>query len=1018
MSFKGIFWSILLLSLIISIGMVSASDANNATTDIVTESGEIDLTDINEEDNLEISQDNQIYSQKDNLEISQDNQVSLQENNSRVIYVGQNKTGDGGNGSYENPYQTLKLACDNVNGEDTVEINLFNGTYYLNSELKFNTNNLLIQGINGKTIIENPDDGIKVSLGFPDRTTPHNYTFSNIIFMDCKNIWDGFTVMDGTGCGIFNNCTFNGMNSVMYGLFTASYPGNLKFIQCSFIDISSNFINGFKNDEVLELEYCSIQNSFSSNLFTNWQKGDNILFDSVFFGQNSLPDYIQVKEIAGVSGYKYSGFDIPITRYAIFSAYENYLGNNTYEIICNLMWNDSTTDGIEKLNPINIKLSSNTGDIQNNVILENGSFRVIYKSNSKDNAISINLGSQRYIINFINDIEVTANPIFYGENQNVNVRLFNKTNSTVSITVNNITYHIKVNDSNSFNFTVPDELLAGTYQVNVEFADNVTHNYGFNSTDWTISKINKELYILTPADANVDDEVINLGILLESDASGNITVISNNKNLTHEVNGGEINIDVSDLLIGGDNNVTVIYSGNKKYTSQNKTEIISVNKIYPNMNVFIPANLTTADIIRLEVMLPNNATGNITITINEKNLICPVTTDKLYIDISDMVVSGNNEIYMFYSGDDWWDKQVIKNKIFIEKVSPEMKISIPETVHVDEVSTFLVNLLNDTSGNITIKLGTKVYNSSVMGQSTPFDIIFNKSGVNSINVTYHGDDKYYSESQILNITVLKVKLDENETKLSINSSIKTSFGISLPSDATGNLTVTIGGKNYVRKLVNGSALVVIEDLLPGNYNAIVTYSGDNKYDLFTKNVRVSVPKPVLAAKNLSILYTSDSKYTVYVTVDGKAVVGKVVNFIINGKKITATTDKKGYASVKINLPPKTKAYSVSASYLGVKVNNKVTVKSIVTAKNMYVKKSAKTVIIKVTLKKVNAKYIKGKQVALKFNGKTYKAKTNSKGVATFTIKKNVLSKLKVGKKYTYKVTYGKDSVSKKILVKK
>ena len=60
----------------------------------------------------------------------------------------------------------------------------------------------------------------------------------------------------------------------------------------------------------------------------------------------------------------------------------------------------------------------------------------------------------------------------------------------------------------------------------------------------------------------------------------------------------------------------------------------------------------------------------------------------------------------------------------------------------------------------------------------------------------------------------------------------------------------------------------------------------------------------------------------------------------------------------------------------------------------------------------------GKTVALKFNGKTYKVKTNKKGVATFTIKKSVLNKLKVGKKYTYKVTYMKDSVNRKITVKK
>ncbi|PWB88285.1 bacterial Ig-like domain (group 1) [Methanobrevibacter thaueri] len=240
----------------------------------------------------------------------------------------------------------------------------------------------------------------------------------------------------------------------------------------------------------------------------------------------------------------------------------------------------------------------------------------------------------------------------------------------------------------------------------------------------------------------------------------------------------------------------------------------------------------------------------------------------------------------------------------------------------------------------------------------------------------------------------------------------------MPSDATGNLTVSINGKNYTQELVNGSAIVNIPELNPGNYNAIVTYSGDSKYNPISVNASVSIPKPVLTAKNFSMLYTSGAKYTVRVTLDGKAVTGKKVSFTINGKKTTATTDKNGYASVKITLPPKSKAYTVTATYLGVKVTNKVTVKSILVAKNMKVKKSAKKLTIKVTLKKVNKKYLKGKTLTLKFKGKTYKAKTNSKGVATFSINKNVLKKLKVGKKYSYKVTHGKDVVNKKITVKK
>ncbi|WP_405316447.1 hypothetical protein, partial [Methanobrevibacter sp.] len=138
----------------------------------------------------------------------------------------------------------------------------------------------------------------------------------------------------------------------------------------------------------------------------------------------------------------------------------------------------------------------------------------------------------------------------------------------------------------------------------------------------------------------------------------------------------------------------------------------------------------------------------------------------------------------------------------------------------------------------------------------------------------------------------------------------------------------------------------------------------------------------------------------------------------NGKTIQASTDKNGYTSVKIDLPPKSTAYLVTATYNGIKTSNKVKVNGIITAKNVKVKKSKKVNKIKVTLKKVNGKYLKSKKLTLKINGKKVTAKTNKKGVATFKVKKNIIKKLKAGKKYKYTVTYLKETVTKKITIKK
>lgn len=115
---------------------------------------------------------------------------------------------------------------------------------------------------------------------------------------------------------------------------------------------------------------------------------------------------------------------------------------------------------------------------------------------------------------------------------------------------------------------------------------------------------------------------------------------------------------------------------------------------------------------------------------------------------------------------------------------------------------------------------------------------------------------------------------------------------------------------------------------------------------------------------------------------------------------------------------KVKKYTITATYKDVTVNNKVTIKHVIKASNKKVKKSKKVNKVKVSLKKVNGKYLKGKTLKIKFNKKTYKVKTNKKGVAIWKVKKSMLKKLKVGKKYKYTVTYGKDKMTKKLTIKK
>lgn len=250
-------------------------------------------------------------------------------------------------------------------------------------------------------------------------------------------------------------------------------------------------------------------------------------------------------------------------------------------------------------------------------------------------------------------------------------------------------------------------------------------------------------------------------------------------------------------------------------------------------------------------------------------------------------------------------------------------------------------------------------------------------------------------------------------------------------DGAGSITVNPGdyGEGYVTVYVDGEEFeytdleegevsIPLKSLSAGVHEIEVEYESLDGY-FHDGTYTVNVKKSTITAKDMSMSYLDGSKFKVLIrNAYGKAVgAGQSVKFYVAGKLFkTAKTDKNGYAYVVLTHVPKT--YAVKVVYKATAVSKKVTVKQILSIKKVTPKKSAKSLVLTATLKKVNGKYLKNKKIIFTFNGKKYAAKTNKKGVAKVTIKKAVLSKLKVGKKITYQATYVKSTVKQTVKVKK
>ena len=225
-----------------------------------------------------------------------------------------------------------------------------------------------------------------------------------------------------------------------------------------------------------------------------------------------------------------------------------------------------------------------------------------------------------------------------------------------------------------------------------------------------------------------------------------------------------------------------------------------------------------------------------------------------------------------------------------------------------------VTLDNQTTGMVSFAVNGVSYNGEIVDGRLSMSLPELKAGNYNVDVMYSGDLRFNASSVKVSFTI------KAAPQVNVPASSGNDVTISLPSDATGTVTVQANGKTYTKTLVNGKATVTLPD---GNYNAVITYSGDDKYDGFTITKSVSVKKPVVkkaskitAKKKTFKKKVNVKKYTITLK-SGKSPIKKVKVTIKIGKKTyTAKTNSKGKATFKIKKLTKKGKYTAKITFKG------------------------------------------------------------------------------------------------------
>ena len=298
-------------------------------------------------------------------------------------------------------------------------------------------------------------------------------------------------------------------------------------------------------------------------------------------------------------------------------------------------------------------------------------------------------------------------------------------------------------------------------------------------------------------------------------------------------------IDLGNVL-PDEYDVSVAYSGDDSFTDATATGKLTVLKIDSDIKVKAhDINVTDTDGIMFTVTLPENATGNMTIS-NGKTVDVAkkgkVKKGKLIVEIkNDEYPVGEYEWTFTYLGDDIYknstDKATSKVLIIESKITPENK-----TIEMIFDDKSKVNYTTDPEGLEAIKFEST--NESVVTVTSKGVIKAVGAGKAKVIISFDGNENYTASNATVSVTVEKANSTLTVPDVTFDYGKKGTSNTTF-TGATG-INATVNDTNTVVE-IDGS-VITVSNLTVGTYTLTVTTVPDANHKKTTKTADITVNK--------------------------------------------------------------------------------------------------------------------------------------------------------------------------------
>ncbi len=485
---------------------------------------------------------------------------------------------------------------------------------------------------------------------------------------------------------------------------------------------------------------------------------------------------------------------------------------------------------------------------------------------------------------FISDVD------YYGA-FNINVALTGVDaiglNGDVIVTVNGKDYTVNV--VNGKGNVTGVKLAAGTYDFTAKFAGDNNYNDVGDSGNFKVNKVDSAIDVAV-SDIKVGEDAV-ITVKLLSDATGSVTVNVNGKDYTGTVVNGIANVKVSGLK-ADTYDVAVKYSGDNNYNDAVATSSFTVSKVDPTMDVTVDGIVFGED-LTVEAVLPADVTGKVVIVVDGTPYTANITDGKATQVVKDLT-AGYHTVGVKYGGDDKYNDVVVDGFVIVDKAQPVLGVVIADVNYGNEFAIeATLTGVNSTplNGNVIVTVNGKFYVVNVTDGKGTLTGVKLAAGTYGFTAVWAGNDNYAAVDENGDFKVNKlnstVAVNADDIKVGENATVI----VNVSSDATGDVIITVGGKDYTVAIVDGKAVKTIADLKANNYTVTVKYAGDNNYNPNQNTTKFTVSKI--------------SDYNMNITVPGDVKVGEDAVIIVNVPKdasgnVTVSVGKDVYNAVISN----------------------------------------------------------------------------------------------------------------------